>query len=80
MKKLELITNLEYVSHDTYSMQGRVSEEGRSYTHKIGYIEGSTDHSFVILTESHSLGNGQIPYTQEKMIPELFERVSGFIV
>ncbi len=62
-------------------MDGRTSEGGKAYNHRVGFIEGkSGNHSFVILTKGQDVGGGRTPHAQELTMRELTRDVTGFVV
>lgn len=68
-------------SHVMYSMRGDISQAGRTFAHRVGFIEGATgDHSFVILTEERAKEDGNVSNAQVKAISEILESISGFLI
>lgn len=55
---------------------GRISEDGRSFYHKVGFIDGTLGEDiFVILTEGTAAELGRIPFSQELKVREIYEGV-----
>ena len=55
---------------------GRISEDGRSFYHKVGFIEGTLGEDiFVILTEGIAAERGRIPFSQEMKVQEIQELI-----
>lgn len=55
---------------------GRMSEDGRSFYHRVGFIDGTLGEDiFVILTEGAAAELGRIPFSQELKVREIYEEI-----
>ena len=55
---------------------GRISEDGKSFYHKVGFIDSTLGEDiFVILTEGAAAELGRIPFSQEAKVREIYEGV-----
>lgn len=55
---------------------GRMSEDVRSFYHRVGFIDGTLGEDiFVILTEGAAAELGRIPFSQELKVREIYEGV-----
>ena len=55
---------------------GRISEDGRSFYHKVGFIAGVlSENIFAIFTEGSAAELGRIPFSQEQKVREIYEEI-----
>lgn len=75
------VTNSELVPLGVHYKDGRIAEDGRSFFHNVGYIEGASgEYCFVILTEGQAVEMGRIPYTQELKVRNILKVLTDSIV